>query len=448
MKRRKFVKSSALTAIGAPYILPSGIISNTTAAPMADHVVFVLFAGGVRQQESVLRRYLAESQNENIEGNIMYNILNGTPPEDKIAYGQDDTANDIIGRFPISPLLSQSLETQGTLFPEMRFSKGGAGHYNGLSTGVSGNYYVTQGLQNRPAAPTIFEYLRRHAGFKATDCWFVGLDTGGSRPLLNYSDHPEYGRKYGANFIAPLVTFGRPGQNNFMDFKNYHPDAEWSLIREMQHFLNSNYLAEGLEIPHLYQDVDEQHSIKEFVRTTFDKFQANQISLPPVNDNSDLKVIGYCLEVLKWFKPKITVVDLSNTDVCHSNFTAYLKNLHRADHGVGFLWREIQRIPEMAGNTAMIVMPEHGRDKDPNPILDDNDWVAYDHSGGNENTRRIWTSMVGPGIDGGLSVGKEGMPIGDSADIVPTIADLFGIKDTVMNLGYLDPGARSLFDRI
>lgn len=451
MKRRTFIKKSAVTAAGVtgvPYILPSGILSATTTAPMAEHVVFVLFAGGVRQQEAVMKRYLAESQNEDIEGNIMYNMLQGPPPEDKIAYGIDDTVNDIVGRFPISKILGTSLEEQGTLFPEVRFSRGGTGHFNGLSTGVSGNYYITQGLRNRPVSPTIFEYLRRHAGFKATDCWYVGLGVEGSRPLLNFSDHADYGRRYGGNFIAPLVTFGRPGQNHFMDFKNYHPDVEWDMIREMRHFLNNNYLEKGLEIPHLYNDPEEEDYIREFVRQTFEKFKQGNITLPPVNDNSDLKNIGYAVEVLRWFKPKVTIIDLSNVDVCHGNFTAYLKNLHRADHGIGFLWREIQRIPGMAGNTTMLVMPEHGRDLEPNVIMDENDWFAYDHSGNNLNSRRIFTLMVGPGIDAGLSVGDEANPVGDAADIVPTIADIFGVKDIVMNEGLLDPSARSLFDRI
>jgi hypothetical protein len=451
MKRRSFIKKGALAAAGTitvPYILPSGILNAQTTAPLADHVVFVLFAGGVRQQEAVLQRYLADSQNENIEGNIMYNMLAGAPPDDKIAYGLDDTANNIIGGIPINPILQTPLDQLGTLFPEVRFSKGGAGHYNGLSCGVSGNYGLTQGLRSRPQAPTIFEYLRRHAGFKASDCWFVGAGIGNSRPLLNFSGHPDYGRRWGGNFIAPQVTFGTPGQNHFMDFKNYHPETEWNMIEEMRHFLNNNYVQEGLEIPHLYQDRDEEDYIKEFVRATFEKVKTGSISLPPVNDNGDLKTIGYTVEVLKWFKPKITVLDLTNIDVCHSDYTAYLKNLHRADHGVGFLWREIQRIPEMAGKTTMIVMPEHGRDEQPNPIQDDNDWYAYDHSTGNENTRRIFTLMVGPGIDGGLRVGGEGNPIGDAADITPTIADLFGIKNIVADQGLLDPGARSLFDRM
>ena len=56
--------------------------------------------------------------------------------------------------------------------------------------------------------------------------------------------------------------------------------------------------------------------------------------------------------------------------------------------------------------------------------------------------------MVGPGVDAGLRIGGPEMPVGDSSDIVPTIADLFGIKDIVASQGLLDPLARSLFDRI
>lgn len=439
---------AAVGTMGIPYILPSGRLFARQAIQRAEHVVFVLFAGGVRQQESVLQQYLAGSQNENIEGNIMYNLLEGAPPADKIAYGIDDVANNIVGANPIPPILQTPLQRQGILFPEVRFAKGGPGHFNGLNTGVSGNYSYNQGLRSRPIAPTIFEYLRRHAGFKATDCWFVGVDIGNSRPLLNFSTHPDYGRRYGGNFISPTVAFGSPGQAHFMDFKNYHPDTDWRTIREVRNFLNKNFTTEGLEIPHLYNSEYEENQIREFVRATFEKVKSGSVSLPPVNDNGDLKTLGFTVELLSWFKPKLTVVDLTAVDVCHGNFTAYLKSLHRADHGVGFLWREIQRIPGMSGNTIMIVMPEHGRDQDPNPIQDLNNWYAYDHSGNNLNARRIFTLMVGPGIDANLKVGSENNPVGDAADIVPTIADIFGIKDHVYQQALIDPAARSLFDRI
>lgn len=449
MKRRKFIKNTAGAAISSslfPYILPSGIINNRTTTPMSEHVVFVLFGGGVRQQESVLMRYLAGSQNEDVEGNIFYNMLNGAPPETKIAYGTDDVENDLIGSIPIDPILQTSLEMQGTLFPEVSFSRSSTGHFGGLVAAMSGNYSSVDagGLKKRPVAPTIFEYLRRHAGFSATDTWYIGTNTGTSRPLLNYSTHPDYGRKYAGNFIAPTITFGTPGQNHFMNFKNYHETDEWSKIKELRSFLNNNFSADGFEIPHLYNTENEAHNIKTFIQSIFDK--DGNIFLPPVNDNGDLKLIGYTLELLHWFKPKVTVVDLSNVDVCHGNFSAYLKNMHRADHGIGYLWREIQNIPGMSDNTTMIVMPEHGRNMEPNSIQDNNDWFAYDHD--DSNSRRIFSLMVGPGVQAGLRIGSEANPVGDSSDIVPTIADIFGIKDTVMNQGLLDTNARSLFDRI
>jgi hypothetical protein len=56
--------------------------------------------------------------------------------------------------------------------------------------------------------------------------------------------------------------------------------------------------------------------------------------------------------------------------------------------------------------------------------------------------------MAGPGIDQGLTVGTATNPVGDASDIVPTIAEILGIKNEVMNAGLIDPVARSLFDRI
>ncbi|MBK7696822.1 MAG: hypothetical protein IPI30_21660 [Saprospiraceae bacterium] len=98
-------------------------------------------------------------------------------------------------------------------------------------------------------------------------------------------------------------------------------------------------------------------------------------------------------------------------------------------------------------NTVMIVMPEHGRDEQHNSIKDLNDWFAYDHSG-SPNARRIFNLMVGPGIDANLKVGSETNPIGDAADVVPTIAGHIWHQRSGQKAGLLDGNARSLFDRI
>ena len=78
MKRRSFIKKSSLASAGAisiPFILPSGRLFAASGMRMADHVVLVAFAGGVRQQESILQRYLDDSQSYPSACNILYNLL-------------------------------------------------------------------------------------------------------------------------------------------------------------------------------------------------------------------------------------------------------------------------------------------------------------------------------------------------------------------------------------
>jgi len=63
--RRDFIKKTGLTAAGAailPTILPSGRLFAASGNRSADYVVLVMFAGGVRHQESVGKRYLADAQ--------------------------------------------------------------------------------------------------------------------------------------------------------------------------------------------------------------------------------------------------------------------------------------------------------------------------------------------------------------------------------------------------
>jgi hypothetical protein len=166
-----------------------------------------------------------------------------------------------------------------------------------------------------------------------------------------------------------------------------------------------------------------------------------------VTSNGDAITIGYTAEVLSYFQPALTVVNLSNVDGCHSNFTGYLQSLHRADHAVGFLWDHIQSIPQMAGNTILIATPECGRNLKPNGIKDqENDFAAYDHS--DQNTSRVFTLMAGQNVPSNLVIGGEGNAIGQTTDNVLTIAEILGFKNEVANAGFIEPNSMSLFDRI
>jgi hypothetical protein len=428
-------------ALAAPYILPSGRLFAPTGRQLAQHVVMVMFAGGVRQQESVLKQYLDGSQEgEPYAGNILTNLLPGSAPEQKIVFGTGQG-----GQNPIPSILGTTLHEQGVLFPEVQALS--AGHYGGLNSLLQGSTVATQGLKQKPVNPTIFEYLRRHGGYSATETWFIGNTIANSTGLLNYSVHPDYGAPYGANFFAPSVTFGQKGQEFLGDAKIYHPENELEPMYQLKYFLDNSFEQYGSRLETIGNTEQEKQNIKEFMDFMFEKTVNGTISHPPVNDNGDLQNIGYACEVLKWFKPKFLAVNLSAVDTCHANFTGYLANLHRADHAVGHLWNYIQtQIPEMAGNTAIIITPECGRNAEPNAILDINEWRSYDHS--DANALRVFSLIAGPGIPSNITIGSENNQVGYTSDSMLTVADILGIKNEVASTGMLAPGTQSLLDRI
>jgi len=452
MKRKEFLKKAGAATAGAvalPYILPSGRLFATTPDPRSEYVVYVLFAGGVRQQESVLQGYLNTSQNldTSYAGNIMPNLLVGDAPTRKIAYGTTSNGGTV-GDTPIPKILSTPLQNQGVLFKEV--SAVNPGHYGGLNSLLTGNPSAGQGLKARPIYPTIFEYARKHLGLKATETWFIGNTINNSFNLLNGSTHPDYGLAYGANFFAPTVTFGGQGRDVLANAKIYHPQDELAPMYKMKNFLDNVFRLKQGDIPSIKNTDEDKNRIKDFIRNTFIKQSAGQIARAPVSDNGDTATLGYAAEVLKEFKPKILVVNLSSVDSCHGNFSSYLRSLHRADHGVGWLWNYIQtQIPEMAGKTTILLTPECGRNLDPNPIADENDWFGYDHS--DQNTNRVFTLMAGAAL--GATRGTfaanyiPGAPAAYSTDNLLTLADIMGFKSKIPP-GFVDSRSRSLFDRM
>ena len=92
-----------------PYILPSGRLFAASGTRKADHVVFCLFAGGVRNLESVHKA----------DGNLMTNMLTGT----------EAISTDILPGMDLLPSVGiPALQSSGTLFKEFRYAQGPTGH--------------------------------------------------------------------------------------------------------------------------------------------------------------------------------------------------------------------------------------------------------------------------------------------------------------------------------
>lgn len=424
MNRRKFLKQSIYATAGAvafPYILRSGTVFAKSGTRRADHVVFCLFAGGVRNFESVHKQ----------DGNLMPNMLTGS----------EAISGDIIGGMDfLSPLGGAALQTSGTLFKEFRYKEGPTGHFNGHTTAMTGVYTTTDlNLKEPPVNPTIFEYYRKHnsPSTSALNSWWVS-NALGPYPSLNYSVDANYGALYGANFVQPASLISQPVANVLNNPKNFSA-AQATSSANIRNILNNNFGSQytpgdaGIE-----NTSANAANLEAFIKTSY----TNALSGAHIDPwgvgaatmNADMHNVFFAEKIIQEYTPELLVVNMQGVDICHSDFTAYCNNLRKADYALAHLWQTIQSTPGMANNTILIAAPEHGRNETPNTVVDSFGRYAIDHTGetisGRAVSREIFCLMLGPS-----GVVKQNQVFsteqGESIDIVPTIADILGFYNDI-----------------
>ncbi len=435
MKRREFIKRTALASAGvfaAPYILPSGRLFAASGLRRVNHVVFCLYAGGVRNLESVHMN----------DGNLMPNLFSGG----------GSISPDIAGAMELLPPspLSAPLQTYGTLFKEFRYKQGPTGHYNGHTVAVTGRYVDTDlNIREHPRNPTIFEYYRKHNSPQqsAMNSWWVANSLG-PYPALNYSTSGDYGPDFGANFIAPTALISPQGFDVLGNPRNFSSPEE-AAISNIHAFVNGIF-------NHSYSDGSagvinnstDAALLQAFISDLYAKAQTSQFqnswNAASVMNN-DMYNMLFATEIIKTFKPELMVVNMQDVDVCHFNYSEYANNLRKADFAVAQLWNTIQSTPGMADDTVLIIAPEHGRNFYTNTSVDAYGRAALDHTAPNDPdfsgdpnltmARDIFCLVVGP-----PSVVRQNQVIntlmGQSTEIVPAIANLLGFDDAIP-VGYL-----------
>ena len=421
MKRRNFIKKIGLAGAGTfivPYILPSGRLFAASGTRKANHVVFCMFAGGVRNLESVHKA----------DGNLMRNTLNGN----------ESISTDILpGMTNLPAPTSTPLQNYGTLFKEFRYNNGPTGHFNGHTVAITGAYTTTDlNLKERPANPTVFEYYRKHNSPSTTalNSWWIS-DTLGPYPALNYSKDLNYGPLYGGNYIQPLSIINYNSNNN--SFNGYDllgtprmfSAAEANSNVKLKLLLDNNFKTSGissLDAGPTNNQIDRE-KLNIFLNTLLNEAKIGVYNNPwgiSTPMNSDMYNIFFTEKVIKEFKPELTVVNMQGIDIGHSNFTQYCDNIRKADFALWHLWQTIQSTPGMANDTVLIVAPEIGRNASPNSIIDNFGRYALDHTS-DQSSREIFCLIAGPN-----NIVKQGAVItsetGESIDIVPTICEILG----------------------
>lgn len=417
MRRRSFITKAATATAGAmvlPYILPSGRLFAATGTRIVDHVVFCLFAGGVRNLESM----------QKVDGNLMPNTL----------LGSESISSDIASAIPsLGTIGSQRLQEQGTLFREFRFAQGPTGHFSGHSTALTGVYNLVDiNIRTRPQSPTIFEYYRKHTdpSTSALNAWWISNSLG-PYPALNFSSHPDYGALYGANFIQPASIINQTSYNVLGNPKEFAA-SEREKVAQMRAFFDENFAGQvNLADAGVFNPESDAAQIDSFIQTAFAEANSGVYNNPWGTGfmTGDMMNMFAAEKIMQRFTPELMVVNMQDVDVCHGNFTQYAAALHVADYALAHLWQTIQSTPGMANNTILIAAPEHGRNLQPNTVVDQYGRYAIDHTS-DATSREIFCLVVGPT---GKVVQNQNITqqMGESIDIVPTIAKILGFHDQV-----------------
>jgi uncharacterized protein (DUF1501 family) len=119
-----------------------------------------------------------------------------------------------------------------------------------------------------------------------------------------------------------------------------------------------------------------------------------------------------------FFRPRLLGVSLQNADVAHGSYNAYVEVIRRNDAAFAELWQVVRDDPELADSTAIIVLPEFGRDRDLNSRR------GLDHGDGSEELNYVSTVCWGPEFRKGHVVNQEVRTI----DVCPTVCEIFGAR--------------------
>jgi len=335
------------------------------AGPRIERVVLIAFAGGVRSKEVL-----------------------GTPQN--------------------VPNLMR-IARAGVTFPKVRCAN--VGHYGATLSIFTGNVEAL-GIRDseRTTNPTVFEILRKDAGFAAGDVW-LSTSNGAQGRLFAHGDSSDYGPAFGAQvfdseglfnveFKRLLDSFGRPRADT---------DPEREQLDRLANALSADQASatEGAS-------AGRQREVERFI---LDELNGANTALTGPGAG-DAKAIRVGASLLRAFRPRLLGITLQNHDVAHGSFNAYVEVIRRNDEELGKLWDLISRDASLRDSTALLVLPEFGRDQNLNQRN------GLDHGDSSADMEQVFLIAAGPQLPRDKVVSKEVRTI----DVCPTVLGLLGCK--------------------
>lgn len=460
MRRRSLLKMGGAALGGLAITRPRFAFGESGFA--AKRVVIVSIAGGLRKSESLGMA----------EGATMPNLL-GTVPIVS-GFGDGAGAVRIAPEYPAPRLVlpaprATPIHTEGALVSNLRYDAGSAGHLQGAACLACGAYATIDNRADaRPPAPTIFEIVRRATGAPATDAWYLSNVAGFYR-ALRASEHPEFGPRFAGSWMSPASTFdpmlaavarGKPSVPRGDGRPRIDAPRDTAAAEALAAVIDAGTppFGDDGEIRYAADDTSRVAGYLDeaFADPTFAPIDASRIGIgidDPVRGyvpTRDAVTIDHAERILSRFRPQVMLVSLIDVDTCHNDYNLYLVHQQVADALVAHLWDFIQSTDGLRDETALFVLPEHGRQLVFNGKNEDSlGRSGLDHGGGDDGDREVWALALGPDFRPGV-VAPSGIVQADrtsgryeTIDVIRTAMTLLGhgdlMESTLAGLG-IRPG--------
>lgn len=390
MERREFLRNAALSAgvVGVPLI--GQRLFGAPSSPLA--VEKKSLAGIPAFQESSTP--LKAPQKSLVQTVVLVRFGGGIRRAESIDHKKS-----------MVPFLCHGLLREGTLFSDVWIDRRmNTGHVHGslyLSTGGFDGYpHGLFGGPFIPKRPTLSEYVRKATKGAPTDAILINNSGDISTEFIGFSDHPDYGLSVAPVNVSNWALHRRRIERHLMVATGKRRDD--LMKQQAQHLkkMTREALPEHPDVFGLLDRFDREYGEK--------------------TPRGDDLVAELAVRVLQTMSPRFVQVHLQDSDFVHwGPRHLYQRGIRRMDRALHRIWSTIQHHPKRRHDTALVVVPDVGRDAHGSRR------IPYQHHDPKDpESHRIWAFYAGPGIKRGKVIDHPHPQV----DVAPTIGHLLGIQ--------------------
>jgi len=292
------------------------------------------------------------------------------------------------------------------LFYENCVNEGVTSHFNSISSILTGVWqHVDDWGRDLPRNPTLINYLRNQLHLDPTQAFVV---TSNKALTANIGA--------GGNVILTKQLLIEAVERIVMGYSQRPRLDRDLLLDELTDVMQQDYERIGWDVPGPATNMDPR------LKQTFLTALADYMKGPDNAMSGDELTFRVAAEVLRRVEPSLLMINFSDVEVAHFGvYSAHLAGIRNTDALCLRLWNLLQSLPAYAGKTALVIMPEFGRDPDGSTTNG-----FFNHRSNTEENRVTWLMVLGPSANKPEYVKK----LVRHVDVAPSLGAFLGVECT------------------